>query len=195
MQYYSAFLSAFAYAFHTLPQPIHLLLRQRLLLLYSFPFSPLLSLPRPEGSRKRGIRSLLDFASATQGFLLRSGRPEGSKKRRIRSLLDLAEGPAMPRWLALLFPSPVLKTSLFVHGDSLPYTECGVLCTAGLWKAVRCAKAGFLSTASESRTQNRGFCARKTRWMAGPSARCHWIWRFSVTPGEEGLRRGRCGGR
>ena len=62
MQYYSAFLSAFAYAFHTLPQPIPLLLRQRLLLLYSFPVFPLLSLPRPEGSRNRGIRSLLDLA-------------------------------------------------------------------------------------------------------------------------------------
>ena len=43
------------------------------------------------------------------------------------------------------------------------------------------------------RTQNRGFCARKTRGMAGPSARCHWIWRFLVTPCEEGLRRGGCG--
>ena len=74
--------------------------------------------------------------------------------------------PAVPA-SSILLPSPVLKTGLFAHGDSFPYTDCGVLCTAGLWKAVRYSKAGLLSTASESRTQNRPFCSRKSRETTG----------------------------
>ena len=103
---------------------------------------------RPEGSKKREIRSLLDSASASHGPPALQPRPEGSKKREIRSLLEADSVLCARETLFHCVPEPT------VPEPTVP-------------ELTLFRKQILISL----RTEARRCRSRRARWFAGPVVR------------------------